>query len=125
MQLKELKAVDSKAMEWGPTRFPECFIKVLSFRDGVNFELDRFEPGGHTFPHQHRFWQIRYVLEGEFVVNGKTYGAGTLIDFPENTPYEVHSPKGGVWIILQMPGPSTGEAPTDPSGMAYGKKPQK
>ena len=125
LQLNELNAVDSNKMDWEGTRFPECFIKVLSFRDGVNFELDRFEPGGHTFPHQHNFWQIRYVLEGEFVVNGKTYGPGTLIDFPEKTPYEVFSPKGGVWIILQMPGPTTGEAPTDPSGLAYGKSPAK
>ncbi len=123
MQLKELKAVDSNAMEWEGTRFPECFIKVLSFRDKVNFELDKFEPGGHTFPHQHQFWQLRYVLEGEFIVNGKTHGPGTLIDFPEKTVYEVYSPKGGVWIILQLTGPTTGVPPTDPTGLEYGKAP--
>lgn len=123
-ELHELKAIDANAVDWAPTRFKECFIKVLSFRDGVNFELDKFEPGGHTFPHAHGFWQLRYVLEGEFIVNGKTYGPGTLIDFPELTFYEVYSPKGGTWIILQLPSPTTGEVPTDPSGVAYGMQPE-
>lgn len=118
--LEELKSVNAHVLDWAPTRFKECFIKVLSFRDGVNFELDKFEPGGHTFPHAHGFWQLRYVLEGEFIVNGRAYGPGTLIDFPELTHYEVYSPKGGIWIILQLPGPRTGEAPSDPSGLTYG-----
>jgi hypothetical protein len=123
MELKQLHAVNSNEMEWEGTRFPECFIKVLSFRDKVNFELDKFEPGGYTFPHQHLFWQLRYVLEGEFIVNGHTYGPGTLIDFPEKTIYEVSSPKGGVWIILQMPGVTTGMPPSDPTGLEYGMAP--
>lgn len=122
MQLKELTAVNVNDLTWQDTRFDDNFIKVLSFRDGVVFELQKFEPDSYTFPHKHGFRQLRYILEGEMVVNGTTYGPGTLIDFPEREIYEVHAPKGGIWIVVQMPG-STGEAPLDPTGLMYGKAP--
>jgi hypothetical protein len=122
-ELAELPAVNERDVEWQDTRFDDCFVKVLHFGNGVNFELDKFEPGAHTFAHAHGFWQMRYVLEGEFVVNGVTHGPGTLIQFPALKKYEVVSPKGGTWIILQMPDPETGERPKDPTGKAYGSGP--
>jgi hypothetical protein len=125
MQINELSAVSIRDVEWQPTRFDDNFIKVLSFRDGVVFELQKFEKDCYTFPHKHGFRQLRYILEGEFVVNGKRHQAGTLIDFPENEIYEVEAPGGGVWIVVQMPGATTGEAPTDPTGLSYGKAPTK
>ena len=32
-------------------------------------------------------------------------------------------PDGAEWIVVQLPGAHTGEAPTDPTGLAYGKAP--
>jgi hypothetical protein len=122
--LQELTAASIHEMEWAETRFPDNWIKVLSFRDGVNFELQKFAPDSGTFPHEHLFRQLRYILEGRFIVNGKEYGPGTLIDFPERVRYEVHAPEGGVWIVVQLPGATTGVAPTDPTGLAYGKAPK-
>lgn len=119
-ELPRLTAVNADDLEWADTRFPTSFVKVLMFRDGVNFELNRVDKGNHTFPHAHGFWQVRYILEGEFIVNGETYGPGTLIDFPALHKYEVFTPEGGVWIIVQMPDPTTGYAPQDPTGKAYG-----
>jgi hypothetical protein len=36
----------------------------------------------------------------------------------------VWAPEGGIWIVVQMPGAKTGIAPTDPSGLQYGKAPK-
>jgi hypothetical protein len=116
-----LTAVNRDDIEWEGTRFGTTFIKVLSFRDGVNWEICKYEPGAHTFPHQHGFWQLRYILSGEFEMNGQTYGPGTLVDFPALTEYEVICKNGGELIILQLPDPTTGEAPLDPTGKAYDK----
>ena len=123
MQIKPLVAVNINDISWEDTRFDDIHIKLLSFRDGVIFEIQRFAKDTGTFPHQHDFRQLRYILEGEFVVNGVRYSPGTLIDFPERQPYEVSVPNGGQWIIVQLPGPTTGVAPTDPSGLEYGKAP--
>lgn len=123
-QLHELKSQNINEMDWQDTRFDDNWIKVLSFRDGVNFELQKFAPESGTFPHEHGFRQLRYILEGQFVVNGKEHGPGTLIDFPEKVRYEVYTKTGGVWIVVQLPGTTTGEVPTDPTGLAYGKAPK-
>jgi hypothetical protein len=123
MQLKPLTAIHIKDIPWEQTRFDDIYIKLFSFRDGVVFEIQRFEPDTGTFPHQHDFRQLRYILEGEFIVNGVSHGPGTFIDFPERQPYEVRVPSGGQWIIVQLAGSTTGIAPTDPSGVAYGKAP--
>lgn len=123
MKLNELPALNINDVQWQETRFEDNYIKVLSFRDGVVFELQKFEKDSYTFPHKHGFRQLRYILEGEFLVNGKKYGPGTLIDFPEKEIYEVHAPDSGIWIVVQLPGATTGEAPTDPTGLSYGKAP--
>ena len=122
--LPKLQSASIHAMEWGETRFDDNWIKVLSFRDGVVFELQKFAPDSGTFRHQHGFRQLRYILEGRFVVNTHEYGPGELIDFPEKVPYEVWAPEGGVWIVVQLAGVTTGEAPTDPTGLQYGKAPK-
>lgn len=122
--LPKLQSASIHTMEWGETRFDDNWIKVLSFRDGVVFELQKFAPDSGTFRHQHGFRQLRYILEGRFVVNTHEYGPGELIDFPEKVPYEVWAPEGGVWIVVQLAGATTGEAPTDPTGLQYGKAPK-
>ncbi|MBP8294546.1 MAG: hypothetical protein KAX84_00470 [Burkholderiales bacterium] len=122
--LPQLKSANIAEMEWGETRFDDNWIKVLSFRDGVVFELQKFAPDSGTFRHQHLFRQLRYILEGRFVVNTHEYGPGELIDFPENVPYEVWAPEGGIWIVVQLPGATTGVGPTDPTGLEYGKAPK-
>ena len=63
MKLNELQAVNINDLQWQETRFADNVIKVLSFRDGVLFELQKFEPNSYTFPHKHGFRQLRYILE--------------------------------------------------------------
>jgi hypothetical protein len=119
--LKELPSSNIEDLDWQKTRFEAQTLKLLWFKDNVMFSLNRFEKGCYTHIHQHAFWQLRYILEGEFIFNGKTFGPGELVSFPEKTPYEGYSPTGGTFLLVQMPGPTTGIGPTDPSGIAYGK----
>jgi hypothetical protein len=122
-ELADLESIDTGSMEWEATRFPKLHIKTLGFRKGEGFtSIGRMLPGGHNFPHAHGFRQVRYVLEGEFVINGKTYGPGSLIEFPPFARYETYSPKGGVWFQVQFWDPVTGAGPTDPHGFSYGKE---
>jgi hypothetical protein len=123
-ELKELPSKDTNAMEWEATRFPDFHVKVLSFFDKTNMSIGKMAPGGRNFAHAHGFRQVRFVLEGEFIVNGKTYGPGSFIEFPELQYYESYSPNGGVWLQIQLPNPRTGDAPTDPYGHDYGDKPK-
>ena len=125
MKINPLPAVNIEDVKWQETRFEDNYIKVLSFRDGVVFEIQKFEKDSYTFPHKHGFRQLRYILKGDFIVNGTKHGPGTLIDFPEKEIYEVHAPDGAEWIVVQLPGATTGEAPTDPTGLAYGKAPSR
>ena len=117
--LAELETCNEEDVEWETTRFPTQFVKTLSFRDGVAFFLPKTLPGGHTFPHQHDFRQLRYIVEGEYIINGRTHGPGSLIEFPDRTVYEVFVPNGGVFVTIQMPG-RNGNGPTDPRGLNYG-----
>lgn len=124
-KLADLKSVDAKAMEWEATRFPDFHVKPLGYKEGEAYlSIGRMQPGGRNFPHAHGFHQVRYVLEGEFIINGKTYGPGCLIDYPPFSRYETQSPKGGVWFQVQFWNPKNGEGPTDQHGFSYGGEDQ-
>jgi hypothetical protein len=118
--LTELPSVNQDTVPWEVTRFGSTKTKTLSFRDGLRFSIDHFDAGSTTFPHQHGFRQLRYVLDGEFVVNGRSYGPGELIDFPALRSYEVTSPTGGNWVVVQTVDTQTGEGPTSATGHGYG-----
>lgn len=118
--LTELPSKNTNEMAWESTRFQDFHVKILGFKDKCNFSIGKMEPGGRNFSHAHGFPQVRYVLEGEFIVNGKAYGPGSYIEFPAFVRYESYSPKGGVWLQIQVPNPQTGDCPTDPYGHAYG-----
>ena len=99
---------------WEASRLPDSLVKMLSFKDGVTFFLAKMAPGGEQPAQRDEYRQIRYVLEGRFVVNGQPYGPGTMIDIPENTDYTVSAPSSGEWFVLEMPGKSAETQPTDP-----------
>jgi hypothetical protein len=118
-ELPHLDSVDSNSLAWEETPSPLAQVKVLMFRDDVLVRLHRFEPGIYEIPHRHGFWQLRYILDGEFILNEQKFGPGTLVDFPENTIYEIKSETGGSWLSLQLKGPKTGIGPSDPYGFSY------
>ena len=77
-----------------------------------NAGLLRFEPGAHHPLHRHDFAQVWYVLEGQFQIGGKTYGPGTMLlhDDPHYEE-ELRTDTGGLMVIVQYPGPTTGGRP--------------
>jgi len=118
-ELPELHSVDANKLPWEATPSPLAQVKVLMFKDDVLVRLHHFEPGVYEIPHKHGFWQLRYILEGEFILNDQKFGPGSLVDFPENTIYEIKCETGGSWLSLQLKGPNTGIAPSDPYGFSY------
>jgi hypothetical protein len=119
-ELPELPSVKERDVEWAQTRHRGQRTKPLWWKDGLKFSLDQSDPDAYTFPHMHGFPQIRYVTRGIYIVNGKEYGPGTLIEFPAMTAYEVRIPEGGEWIVVQIPHPVTGAAPGSITGEEYG-----
>jgi len=118
--LTELPSKNTNEMPWESTRFSDFHVKILAFQHNCNFSIGKMAPGGKNFAHAHPFPQVRYVLEGEFIVNGKIYGPGSFIEFPAFVRYESFSPKGGVWLQVQVPNAETGDRPLDPYGHTYG-----
>lgn len=75
-----------------------------------NAGLVRYSPGSSFPVHRHDFAQIWYILEGEFLIGGKRCGPGTMI-FHDSPHYEdeMSTETGGVWLLVQYPGPTTGQ----------------
>jgi len=77
-----------------------------------NAGLVRYEPGSHHPRHRHDFAQVWYILEGEFKIGDKQYGAGTMVFHPDPHFEEPLSTEtGGLMLFVQYPGPSTGGRP--------------
>jgi anti-sigma factor ChrR (cupin superfamily) len=104
-------------MDWETVRWPGETGKMLFHPrpenpTEPNAGLLKFEPGAHHPWHRHDFAQVWYVLEGQFTVGGKTYGPGTM--FFHGDPHceeELRTESGGVMLIVQYPGPTTGGLP--------------
>ena len=76
------------------------------------FFILRLAPGGHHPEHYHGFAQVWYLLSGEFKIDGKMYGPGTMIFHPDpHFEGEFHTETGGDILIVQYPGPTTAERP--------------
>lgn len=77
-----------------------------------NAGLVHYDPGsGHPL-HNHYFAQVWYVLEGEFLINGKTYGVGSMIYHPDpHYEYALTTKTGGTILYVQYMGPTTRKAP--------------
>lgn len=72
----------------------------------------RYEPQAGFPLHKHDFAQIWYIIEGEFKMNGRIYGPGTLAYMADpHFEYEMHTDTGGIVLFVQYPGPTTGARP--------------
>lgn len=111
------EAVHVDEREWETLRFGGYQSKMLFHPrperpTEPNAGLVRFEPGASHPLHRHDFAQIWYILEGEFVIAGTTYGPGTMIFHPDpHYEDEMHTETGGVWLLVQYSGPTTGKPP--------------
>ena len=104
-------------VEWETIRWPGETGKMMFHprKDRPtepNAGILRLEPGAHHPLHRHDFAQVWYVLEGTFVIGGKACKPGTMIFHPDpHFEDEFRTETGGEILIVQYPGPSTGERP--------------
>jgi hypothetical protein len=109
------EAVHIDEREWEMLRFDGSQSKMLFHPrperpTEPNAGFVRFQPGAGYPLHRHDFAQIWYILEGEFVIGGRKYDPGTMIFHPDpHYEEEMHTETGGLWLIVQYPGPSTGK----------------
>jgi redox-sensitive bicupin YhaK (pirin superfamily) len=77
-----------------------------------NAGILRLEPGAHHPEHYHGFAQVWFILKGEFTIDGRLCPPGTMLYQPDPHFEGVFDTKtGGEILIVQYPGPSTGERP--------------
>ena len=104
-------------IEWETIRWPGETGKMLfhpraSNPTEPNAGLLRMEPGAHHPLHRHDFAQVWYILEGQFRIGERTYGPGTMIWHSDpHYEEELHTDSGGLMLIVQYPGPTTGGRP--------------
>jgi len=104
-------------MPWETIRWPGETGKMLFHPRAENptepnAGLLRLAPGAHHPLHRHDFAQVWYILEGEFRMGATTYGPGTMIWHADpHYEEELHTDSGGLMLIVQYPGPSTGARP--------------
>jgi hypothetical protein len=77
-----------------------------------NAGILRLEPGAHHPEHYHGFAQVWFILKGEFTIDGRLCPPGTMLYHPDpHFEGAFHTATGGEILIVQYPGPSTGERP--------------
>jgi hypothetical protein len=83
--------------------------RSLSRSTGVTKSI---APGAHHPLHRHDFAQVWYILSGKFAIDGEIYGPGTMLFHPDpHFEGEFRTETGGDILIVQYPGPTTGERP--------------
>jgi hypothetical protein len=109
------EAVHQDEREWETLRFGATQSKMLFHPrperpTEPNAGFVRYAPGASYPVHRHDFAQVWYILEGEFTIGGRTYGPGTMAFHPDpHYEAEMRTETGGLWLIVQYPGPSTGK----------------
>jgi hypothetical protein len=111
----EIRHIDD--VDWEKIRWPGETGKMLFHPrperpTEPNAGILRLEPGGHHPEHYHGFAQVWYVLRGEFTIDGKLCKPGSMVFHPDpHFEGEFLTKTGGDLLIVQYPGPTTGERP--------------
>jgi hypothetical protein len=111
----EFRHIDD--MPWETLRFPGQHSKMLFHPrperpSEPNAGFVRYEPGAHHPLHRHDFAQVWYVLEGRFRMGTRECGPGSMIWHADpHYEEELSTETGGVMLIVQYPGPTTGGRP--------------
>jgi len=97
-------------MEWKPSRFPGCQLKVLlQDESGLMTSLFRFGPGATLTDHEHVGIEQTYLLEGHLVdkegpAAGLECKKGEFVWREPGSRHSAWSPNGGLTIaIMQVP----------------------
>jgi quercetin dioxygenase-like cupin family protein len=100
--------LDANAIAWTPTNAVGLSMKILHHDESTGgvTSLTQLAPGSSLPAHRHtKSDQTVYVLEGDLIDDGVTYGPGTFFVAKANTPHGPHATKGGCVLLSIYTGP--------------------
>ena len=100
--------LDTSAVAWSPTGWAGVSMKMLQQFEstGGMAGMMRMEPGSSIPAHSHTHSdQMVFVIEGDLVDEGVTYGPGTFLLAKAGTPHGPHSSTGGCVLLSTYTGP--------------------
>lgn len=99
---------ESAKLDFSPTGWPGVTMKLLNRGDaaGGTTGIMKMAPGSTIPAHRHTTAdQSVYVLEGEIIDAGQTFGPGTLIVAKKNAPHGPHTTTTGCTLLSVYHGP--------------------
>jgi quercetin dioxygenase-like cupin family protein len=95
-------SVHSKDVDWKPARFPGVYLKILNGdpESEASVVLRKLEPNAVIPKHYHAETdESVYVLEGDFIEDGKAYGAGHVFFAKAGFPHGSHTTTKGCIVL--------------------------
>ena len=99
---------DTATLAWTPTGWAGVSMKVLQQVEstGGMSGMLRMEPGSEIPAHRHTHAdQSVFVVEGDLVEEGITYGPGSFLFAKAGTAHGPHATKGGCVLLSWYAGP--------------------
>ena len=103
---------DTSALAWSPTGWPGVSMKMLQQVESSDETIGgmsgmmRIEAGSSIPAHSHTHAdQAVFVIEGDLVEEGVTYGPGSLLVAKAGTPHGPHGSSGGCVLLSWYFGP--------------------
>ena len=101
---------DTAALAWSPTGWPGVSMKMLQQVESIGgmIGMMRMEAGSSIPPHSHthaarlsspKSDQAVFVIEGDLIEEGVTYGPGSLLVAKAGTPHGPHGSSGGCVLL--------------------------
>jgi quercetin dioxygenase-like cupin family protein len=98
---------DTSALAWSPTGWPGVFMKMLQQVESSGggemrgmIGMMRMEAGSSIPAHRHTHAdQAVFVIEGDLVEEGVTYGPGSFLLAKAGTAHGPHSSSGGCVLL--------------------------
>src|SRR5205807_1766409 len=118
-QVRHLDEIDWETIRWPGETGKMLFHPSPEQPTAPNAGILRLEPGAHHPEHYHGFVQVWFILKGLFTIDCRLCPPGTMLYHPD--PYfegAFHTATGGEILIVQYPGPSTGEQHHRPASRA-------
>ena len=94
--------LDTSALPWSPTGWPGVSMKMLQQVEstGVMTGMMRMEAGSSIPAHSHTHAdQAVFVIEGDLIEEGVTYGPGSFLLAKAGTPHGPHGSSSGCVLL--------------------------
>lgn len=97
------KAFHADSLEWQPSGIEGVDFKVLDGEVATTAStvIYKFGAGSQVPAHLHtQADEVAYVLDGQFIENGKTYGPGSVFAAPAGTSHGPHTTDTGCTVMF-------------------------